>query len=93
MRQQAVTAEHARDRRLSGPTDPAVGCLIHVTLHFAGVLHQVVDSPVTQRCDVGCREYCLYTRHITTRGVRAQMVIRFEVNCYEFLPTSHQFMQ
>ena len=47
---------------------PAVSRLIHVALDFASVLHQVVDSSITQGRQVRRREYCLYTTHIHTHN-------------------------
>ena len=48
-------------------TDPTVGRLIHVSLHFAGVLYKVVDSSVTQSRQVRRGKYCLYTAHTNTQ--------------------------
>lgn len=41
---------------------PAVSRLVHVTLNFAGICHQVLHSSVFQCCRVWCGEYGLYTK-------------------------------
>lgn len=42
---------------------PAVSRLIHITLNFAGICHQVLHSSVFQCCRVWCGEYGLYTEN------------------------------
>ena len=61
---QSVDLAVVTDRQTSY-TDPAVGCLIHITLHLASILYEVVDSPVTQCRYVRSRKYCLYTANTT----------------------------
>ena len=69
-------------------TDPAVSRLIHVALHFARILHEVVDSTVTQSRQVWRRKYCLYTTHRHTHTIHHNTLSLTELTglAWEILP-------